>query len=287
MTFFRRVLPAVLAALLLCAGSVSVRGEDASPLRGYTKEDGYVYLTMGEYPQTADGEVQPILWRVLTTDDEKAYLLSEYILFARVMHTSLKEYRDVLKGDFAQTDLCRYLNQEFAEQAFTEEEMEMLLPCENFGKVFLITLEDMNNQSYGLGKTLVGSTKVSKIKENPGLRAWGTEWAIKNNGYPEEEYPNPEKYIKGLAGASVPVKDCRLYVFSAKFGSHSPYWARTQSTSDRRHAVCIKDGGQIGHIEVGRDNEGVRPALYLANGSYTIAGGSGTMEDPYTLALKE
>ena len=28
-------------------------------------------------------------------------------------------------------------------QAFTEEEMGMLLPCENFGKVFLVTRDDL------------------------------------------------------------------------------------------------------------------------------------------------
>jgi hypothetical protein len=35
---------------------------------------------------------------------------------------------------------------------------------------------------------------------------------------------------------------------------------------------------------VGRDNEGVRPAVYLAAGSYVIVSGSGTMEDPYEIA---
>ena len=71
-----------LAALL----PVLASGEEGL-LRGYSREEGYVYLTLGEYPQTEDGGVEPILWRVLETDGEKAYLLSEYILFARPMHT--------------------------------------------------------------------------------------------------------------------------------------------------------------------------------------------------------
>ena len=68
----RRLPALLLAALLLMMGAAA--GEDA--LRGYTKEDGYVYLHLGQYPQTADGGVEPILWRVLTVDDEKAYLIS-------------------------------------------------------------------------------------------------------------------------------------------------------------------------------------------------------------------
>ena len=88
----------MLAALLLLMTSTAAGGR---ALRGYNKEEGYVYLHLGRYPQTEDGGVEPILWRVLTADDEKAYLLSEYILFARALHTSRKEYEQ-FGGDFAQ-----------------------------------------------------------------------------------------------------------------------------------------------------------------------------------------
>ncbi len=278
----RRTLAALILMVLACGCAL---GEGS--LRGYTREEGYVYLRLGSYPQQADGGVLPILWRVLTVDEEKAYLLSEYILFARTMHTSLKEYRDVLKGDFAQTELCQYLNTEFAAQAFTAEEMELLMPCENFGKVFLITRADMKNKEIGLGSTLTGSTNPKKILENPGVRAWGTEWAIHNNGYPEEEYPDPKERVTGRAGSHISREEMRLYVFQSRYGACSPYWARTQSSTDGRHAICTKDGGQIGHIEVGRDNEGVRPALYLRQGGYRITGGEGTMDNPYEIAPAE
>ena len=270
----------LLAVMLFTA--VSALGEEA--LRGYSKEDGYVYLRLGQYPQTAEGGIEPILWRVLTVDDEKAYLLSEYILFARTMHTNVREYRDVLKGDFAQTELCQYLNTTFAEDAFSQEEMSMLLPCENFGKVFLITREDMKNKDIGLGAwTSKKDPTLKQIEKEPAVRAWGTEWAIKNNGFPEDEYPDPKARVIGRAGAHISQEEMRLYVFQKKYGACSPYWARTQSTTDKRHAICTKDGGQVGHIEVGRDNEGVRPALYLAEGSYVIVSGSGTREDPFEI----
>ena len=279
----------LLAGLLLCclmASCAGLAGAEGA-LRGYDKAQGYVYLSFGEYPQTAEGEIRPILWRVLTVDGEKAYVLSEYILFARSMHTSLKEYRDVLKGDFAQTELCHYLNTEFAEQAFPGGELDMLLPCEDFGKVFLVTRDDMKNKEYGLSSTNPGTTSLKKIEANPGVRAWGTEWAIRNNGFPEDEYPDPRARVKGRAGAHISLEEMRLYVFQARFGSCSPWWARTQSTTDPRQAVCTKDGGQIGRIEVGRDNEGVRPAVYLALDAYEMTGGSGTKEDPWVIVPKE
>ena len=274
-----RALAALLAALVLLAGAAAAE----SPLRGYSKDQGYVYLRLGKYPQKADGTEEPILWRVLTTGDGKAYLLSEYILFARAMHTNRGEYKK-FKGDFGKTELCHYLNTTFAEAAFTEEEMSMLLPCEDYGKVFLISRDDMRNKNIGLGETVKGSTNPKKVLANPGLRAWGTEWAIENNGYDPAEYPDPKAKVRNSTDtANITLGERRLYVFQAKYGACSPYWGRSPSASHGNQATCTKDGGQIGRIEVGRDNEGVRPALYLAEGSYEIISGTGTMEDPYEI----
>lgn len=303
MKVYRGLIACILALLLLLTAGLSLA--EGSPLRGYNKEEGYVYVTLGQYKQTLEGGVEPIIWRVLTVDEEKAYLLSEYVLFARPMHTSEKkmtfeqgknghggdysrnEYRDVLKGDFAQTELCQYLNTTFAEEAFSEEEMELLLPCEDFGKVFLVTRDDMKNKSIGLGVTYEGKTNTKKIFEKPGIRAWGTEWAIHDNGYPESEYPDPEARIVGRADEHITVHEARLYVFQKKYGSCSPWWGRSSSETNPKAAVATKDGGQVGFIEVARDNIGVRPALYLAEGSYEIAGGEGTLESPWQIVPKE
>ena len=299
----------ICAILLACCLLLSLAGAEGA-LRGYEKENGYVYLTLGQYPQTAEGGVEPILWRVLTVDEEKAYLLSEYILFARPMHITrrdletaelkekytekelnkLKEnysrndYRDELKGDFGQTELCEYLNGTFASQAFSEAELEMLLPCENFGKVFLVTREDMKNKEIGLGETNKGTLNLKKIEANPGLRAWGTAWAIHDNGVSPAEFPDPHARTFGLAGERVTVEETRLYVFQKKYGACSPWWARSQSTSDGRHAVATKDGGQIGHTDVARDNIGVRPAVYLALDAFEIQSGEGTKDSPWVIA---
>jgi len=270
----------LLFALAAAGNRTAAEGE----LRGYSREAGYVYVHLGRYPQTEEGGVEPILWRVLTADGEKAYLLSEYVLFARAMHTSLKDYRDELKGDFSQTELCSYLNTTFAGEAFTEAETEMLLPCENFGKVFLLSLAEMKDKEIGLGVTLKDSKNAEKIREDPGIRAWGTAWALNDNGYPKSEYPNPKERVRNAADmADISVAEKRLFAYSDNRGGVSPFWGRTQSTSDGRHAVVTKANGSVGHIEVGRDNIGVRPAVYLAQGSFRIASGSGTREDPFEI----
>ena len=91
-------------------------------LRGYDAKSGYVYVTLGQCPQDADGGVEPIIWRVLSVEDGRAYLLSEYVLEARPIHSDYQEYANKptnkkkpgFNGDFTQTEMSRYLCGDFA-----------------------------------------------------------------------------------------------------------------------------------------------------------------------------
>ena len=74
-----------------------------------------------------------------------------------------------------------------------------------------------------------------------------------------------------------------LFVYGNKYGSHSPYWTRDQSTSDARHARCTKDEGELGRINVITEDLGMRPACWLDMTKVVIASGTGTLEDPYVL----
>ena len=237
----KRLMCALLALLLALSTGLAC----AQELRGYSKDEGYVYVNLGQYPQKADGTVLPLLWRVLTADEEKAYLCSEYILFAMPLHVNYTEYKTI-GPDFGKTDLSHYLNGEFADDAFTEEERSLLMDYETYGKVFLMDSSELKDREIGLG---VGEP----------LKAWGTEYAIQVTG---------------------------LFVYRPKYGSHSPYWTRNQSTTDARHARCTKDEGEVGHIISDRENEGVRPACYLDLSLTEIVSGSGTMDDPFILGKK-
>lgn len=237
----KRLVCALLALMMVLSLSLAC----ADGLRSYTKDEGYVYVDLGCYPQKADGTVLPLLWRVLTVEEDKAYLCSEYVLFAMPMHVNYTEYKTI-GADFGNTDLCHYLNGEFTADAFTEEDLSFLMPYETYGKVFLLDSADLKSKEIGMG---VGE----------GLKAWGTEYAIEATG---------------------------LYVFRPKFGSHSAYWTRNQSTTDTRHARCTKDGGQLGHIVSDRENEGVRPAVYLDLTQCEIVSGTGTMDDPFIMGKK-
>ena len=94
-------------------------------LRGYDQKEGYQYLYLGEFPQEADGTVKPILWRVLSVDDQQAYLLSEYILFNNRVHPDDQEYI-AFEAEFNQTEMFKLLNGPFEGKPISKEEQDEL-----------------------------------------------------------------------------------------------------------------------------------------------------------------
>jgi len=242
----------LLMAMLCLLPCVLAEETEDVVLRGYDKKEGYVYLTLGTFPQTAEGERLPILWRVLSVEDGKALILSEYILEARPLHGDYKQYANKptnkkypgFSGDFTQTDMAKYLNGDFASGNFTTGQLFLLAEDETFGMFFLLSGDDLKNAKYG-------------FTSNESRKAWGTEYAL-NNG---------------------------LFKYMANRGSHSPYWTRTQSTSNTQGARCIKSKGELGYINVITEDEGMRPACWLDLTKIVIPTGTGTKDDPYGLDL--
>lgn len=159
----KRIIALLLAALLM----VSCALADVA-LRGYDAKSGYVYVTLGQCPQDADGGVEPIIWRVLSVEDGRAYLLSEYVLEARPIHSDYQEYANKptnkkkpgFNGDFTQTEMSRYLCGDFAQNCFTDDERAMLTPDDTFGLFFLASDADLKNKAYG-------------FTSNESRKAWG------------------------------------------------------------------------------------------------------------------
>ena len=178
-------------ACLLCVYASA----EGNALRGYETKQGYQYIQLGEFPQDADGTVRPILWRVLSVDETQAYLLSEFILFNNRVHPDDKEYI-AFDAAFNQTEMYALLNgpftgnpisieeQEklkakerlgrvhiaevcFKDQAFTQQEQEMLVTDEELGMVFLASADDLKNSAMGF----------TGAKQRQAL---GTEYALAN-----------------------------------------------------------------------------------------------------------
>lgn len=139
----RRVLACILLAVFLLPGLAG-----AQELRGYDAKAGYQYIALGTWPQGENGEIAPILWRVLAADGEEALLLSEYVLGNGWIHRPYEEY-PAFGGAWNRTNMFQFLNGEFLEQAFSGEEKLPLLSSEELGTVFLLTADDLKNKAYG------------------------------------------------------------------------------------------------------------------------------------------
>ncbi len=243
MRLFRRIAALVMVLLLTMPAAMA-----DETLRGYSRQEGYVYVSFGMYPQTAEGGREPIVWRVLQVEDGRAYILSEYVLEARRIHGDYKEYANRptarypgFSGDFTRSEMSLYLNGEFTAN-FTPGELALLSPDETLGRFTLVSSDELKDRNLGFG------TDASR-------KAWGTDYA-KANG---------------------------LFVYGSSRGNHSPYWTRTQSTTNTQGARCIKSKGELGYINVITEDEGMRPACWLDMTRVVILSGEGTLESPYVL----
>ncbi len=78
------------------------------------------YIKFGNYPQNNDNTKEPIEWLVLEVSDQEALLVSRYGLDCKLYH-----HRDV-PMTWEQCDLRKWLNNEFLEIAFSEEEQQRI-----------------------------------------------------------------------------------------------------------------------------------------------------------------
>lgn len=138
----KRFLALLLAMLLI------VTGVAAEGICNYDKKKGgYTYVTFGSYPEDKNGNVAPLLWRVLETDGKEAYLLTEYIVDVHYVHLDTVNYRYL---EWKDSDLFAYLQNEFLPRAFTPQEQAVLLQrTEDGGLVSLPQIDDIRNKAYG------------------------------------------------------------------------------------------------------------------------------------------
>ena len=109
---------------------------------------GIVSVIFGNYPQAGYGTVKPIEWVALKEEGNKALLISKYIL--------KRKRFDEKTNVWADSELRQWMNQEFLDAAFTDDEKAAILETElpdvgTVDKVFLLSLEE--------AKTLINDKK--------------------------------------------------------------------------------------------------------------------------------
>ena len=123
------------------------------------------YVKFGNYPQTADGGSLPIEWQVLARENNKMLVISKYGLEARRFDSSSNNWED--------SEIRQWLNGEFYNRAFTEQEKKLIKGSSFFENLF----------GGGVDKVFLLSKEESEkyFANNDARRCKATDYA-KNNG---------------------------------------------------------------------------------------------------------
>ena len=215
-----------------------VGGEEPDPkvVEDYANAQVGDRFYFGRYPQGANGEVKPIIWRVLKRNDSTLLVISEKGLAPKPYN----DYNDHSIGaedtTWSECTLRGWLNKEFINEAFNDLERSLIKTSQiknNAGpstkdRIFLLSVDE--------AKSFFATDNDRACKP--------TNYAVKNGAY--------------KAGS----------LFSFLFGGiagNAWWWLRSSGYGNLRAAVVFSSGG-IGDNGDGviRSDGSVRPALRLA-----------------------
>ena len=222
-------------------------------------------VTMGSYEQdnNEDNGAEPIEWIVLDTDGEKTLLLSKYVLTEDFYDLSDNE-----QINWYTSDIYWWLNSDFINSAFSEEERKQIVNSE-YGNVFLLSFDEA-----------VKYFEMTPVQEtNPvqnceylcyySQNALGvpTQTVIENSI--DDKELTQERYDELT-------KEGIIYDTSVIGNTYIPYWLRTPVEGDLSCANAISDQG--GLLDKGvssialllKATNGVRPAMWVDASSKEI-----------------
>lgn len=146
------------------AGEVDSTGKETAADNGYHNPvtNGGVTtwdcVYLGKYKQTARFEKQEIEWRVLSVDGDDAYVMADKSL-------DTLPYHNLQEGvTWEKCSLRKWLNEEFYNEAFDEEEKSSIVGVEELPKVSLLSINEAKNTAYGFDAdiSLASDTRESK-----------------------------------------------------------------------------------------------------------------------------
>lgn len=141
-------------------------------LRGYDPESkSYVYVSLGRYPYTEDGEIRPCLWRILGIEEGYAYFLNEYVVDADIFHPVKKDQ----PRDWRDYQMYNTMNDTMVYKMFNNKEIAALRYTDDLGRLFIMSNEESMQAAYGFRKILTKPQWERSCLPTP--------WAIKNGAF--------------------------------------------------------------------------------------------------------
>ena len=138
-------------------------------------------VKFGNYPQTSNGDIQPIEWQILSIENNKMLVISRYGLDAKPFDQSW--------NNWSNSEIRNWLNGEFYNKAFTDQEKKSI-NLSNLSDVG--TTDNVFLLSYDEAEKYFANNELRKCK--------ATEYAVKNgvyvsdNGYSSWRLRSPDLY---------------------------------------------------------------------------------------------
>ena len=125
------------------------------------------YIKLGTYPQTAEGEIQPIEWLVLKREGNQILLISKYGLEPRNF--------DKNSNNWGTSEIRQWLNSEFYNKAFSENEKKYIKSSDD--NIFLLSKTDVlnyfaNKEAIKCKPTEYAKSKGASVDDNGYTNWW-------------------------------------------------------------------------------------------------------------------
>ena len=127
-----------IASLCLCLLVIALFSSACSGGNPFKNAKVGDYVKMGNYPQTKNGEIEPIEWLVLSKEEDKMLVISRYGLEAKPFES--KRVDD--SNDWSSSEIRQWLNNNFYNQAFNEKEKKNINYFFEGDNVFLLSKEE-------------------------------------------------------------------------------------------------------------------------------------------------
>ena len=191
-------------------------------------------VQFGQYPQGANGEVQPLVWRVLAVENGRALLITDKLIDAIPYN---KKYTDVT---WETCTLRKWMNNDFISQAFSSSQQV---------QIATVTNQNPNNPEY---KTIGGNATQDRVF------ALSIDEAKKYFRDDDDRMAAPTGYAKKLG----------CYVnnnYSLPTGEKTGWWWLRSPGYDSNCAAFVSTDGNVRQDGYGViDYDGaVRPAFWL------------------------
>ena len=192
--------------------------DPAASLRAeYENKQVGEYFEFGSYPQGSNGEVEPIVWRVLRRDSDSLLVISKYGLDAKPYNEELKK-----SITWSECSLRRWLNGEFLQKAFTEREQSLIKVSSlsnNSGpatddRIFLLSKDEAEelfaSDDDRCTKPTAYAIENYAFAENGGVYAGNTWWWLRSRDLSDSDaadvYAGGNIYDSNVDSASAAVR---------------------------------------------------------------------------------